>query len=289
MPNKEKSELELIEVKTSAEGATKYLFRLSDGNLIESVILEHENMICACISCQVGCSLDCVFCATAKLGFIRNLSCEEIISQVVHLSNELGIERHDFHFGRILFMGMGEPLLNYDSVTQSAAVINCAQSLGVPDVFLATSVASLDNIRRLARDSPFIKLWISLCATDDDTRARLMPATTRVPIKVLLDAAEYYAETVGFPVRLNYLMIDGVNDSFACAEKLIHLLKNKHLTLQLSRLNPRGQQGLRGSPKKRMHKFAEYCISRGISTIMFESKGARIAAGCGQLAGRRFL
>lgn len=286
MPNIEGSAIDLIEVKTCTDGATKYLCGLNDGNVVESVILEHENMVCACISCQVGCSLGCVFCATAKLGFTRNLNCGEMVGQVLFLSDELQKRGPGRHADRILFMGMGEPLLNYDSVIEAVSLLGTGQHFGSPEVFLATSGIPSDHIRRLARDRPFVRLWVSLCGADDETRVKLMPASLCSPIVTLLDAASYYGETTGLPVRLNYLMLDKVNDSLACARRLVSLLRGKQIVLQLSRLNPGVQLELRCSQEKRTHRFAEYCASRGITTTVFESKGSEIAAGCGQLAGR---
>lgn len=288
MANQEKRVLEVVGAAQSNDGAAKYTYRLLDGQIIESVILKHENMICACISSQVGCPFDCIFCVTGQLGFIRDLSVAEIIGQLTDLENRL-TELHapQTTFNRVLFMGMGEPLLNYEKVVQSALLIHrrhIADTL-LSEVFLATSGILPKKIYELAQDAPFIRLWISLCAADDKLRAELAPAVSFTSIEALLHAGETYAGMTGHPVYVNYLMIDGLTDSFPYAEKLVDLLRGRHFRLQLSRLNPIPKLDLQGSPIKTVYQFAEFTNSRGIPTTVFMSKGTRIMAACGQLSG----
>lgn len=285
MGNKGKDTIELLVSTPSSDGATKYLWRLSDGQNIEGVILKHENMTCACISSQVGCLLDCVFCATARLGFIRNLTPEEITDQVKSINNEFKkLEGSGASLSRILFMGMGEPFLNYEPVVESAKLIRKRLVPNFTEVFLATSGVIPQKIYELAYNAPFIRLWVSLCAVEDVLRARIMPAASSTSIEILLDASEAYAKLTGYPVRVNYIMIDGVSDSFASAEKLIRLLKGKPFELQLSMLNPIPESTLRSSSPETIHQFAEFIDSHGVSTTIFESKGTSIIAACGQLS-----
>ena len=283
---KEKTiKLSLKKTILSPEGATRYLWQLGDGKAIESVILKHEQMTCACISSQVGCPLDCIFCATGQLGFTRDLSVDEIIGQVVSLEKELqkigDIQRS---FDRILFMGMGEPLLNYEPVVQSALSIHSRGNDHHPEIFLATSGKKPERIIELATDTPFVRLWISLCAADDNLRTELMPAASSTSIETLLNTGETYAEIVGHPVRVQYLMIKGRTDLPSCAEKLVELVAGRPFELQLSRLNPILGCSLKASTKSSMHQFAELTVRGGIPTSIFDSKGSDIMAGCGQLS-----
>jgi len=273
--------LELLLATQSEDGAAKYAYRLFDGEVVESVILRHENMTCACISSQVGCPLDCVFCATASIGFTRNLSAEEIKAQVLSLGSELQKAKGwSASFERVLFMGMGEPMLNYEAVVQASLLFR----KGPADVFLATSGNAPERIHELARDAPFIRLWVSLCASDDNLRAMLMPAASSTSITTLLDTAESYAERTGDPVRLSYLMISELTDSLTCAKRLVALLRGRPFQLQLSRINPIPGSSLRGSSNERVREFAEFGNHCGIPTTVFESKGSDILAACGQLS-----
>ena len=181
-------------------------------------------------------------------------------------------------------MGMGEPLLNYKSVVQSALLIYDGAIHSRPEVFLATSGKQTEKIYELAMDVPFVRLWISLCAVDDELRAELMPAASSTSIETLLSAGEAYAKMVGHPVRVHYLMIKGWTDSPSCAGKLIKLLRGKPFELQLSRLNPVPGSPLKDSPIQTTRRFAELTIRGGIPTSIFESKGPSIMAGCGQLS-----
>lgn len=285
MRREKANELSLRKTILSPEGATKYLWCLGDGEAIESVILKHEQMTCACISSQVGCPLDCVFCATGQLGFIRNLSIDEIIDQVVRLESELQ-KIGDIHrsFERVLFMGMGEPLLNHETVVQAARSVHSRGNGHHPEIFLATSGKLPEKIVKLATDAPFVRLWISLCTTDDNLRAKLMPAASSTSIQTLLNAGETYAKIVGHPVRVQYLMIEGRTDLPSCAQKLVELLAGRPFELQLSRLNPILGCSLNASPKRAIHQFAELTILGGLPTSIFDSMGSDIMAGCGQLS-----
>ena len=276
--------LVLVKKINSNEGSTKYLWRLHEGELIESVLLEHENMTCLCISSQVGCPLDCIYCATGQLNFRRNLTTKEIIEQVSKLKNELfRVKKNNLRSCRVLFMGMGEPLLNYISVVESAISIHNAVFDYPMEVFLATSGISVDKISQLAVDAPFIQLWITLCATDNGIRAKLKPKASINTIEDILGAGEAYAEKVGRPTRINYLMIRGLTDTTECAKELGKLLAKKPFKLQLSRLNPVPNSSLEGSSIDNIRKFADLTTQSGVPTSLFISKGINVMAGCGQL------
>ncbi len=285
MDRRETNTLDLVNKTKSLENATKYLWRLRDGKAIESVILEHENMTCACISSQVGCPLDCVYCATGKLDFARSLTVKEITEQVSRLEAELqSTEGENSKLWRVLFMGMGEPLLNYRSVIESAILIHNEAVSDPTEVFLATSGSQPEKINELAVDAPFIKLWITLCAVDDNIRAKLMPAASGSSIKDILRAGEAYAKKIGRPTRINYLMIDGLTDTRHCMEELVMLLAGRPFKLQLSRLNPTPDSSLLTSSTSIIREFADFTTRSSIPTSLFMSKGIDVMAGCGQLA-----
>lgn len=286
MKVKRVNELSLERAEFQSKDATKYLLRLSDRNSIESVILKHEKMTCACVSSQVGCHLNCLFCATGKMGFIRNLTHKEIMGQIEFLAKKLqNIHNCDKFFERILFMGMGEPLSNYKNVIKSVLSIHNKDNKFLPEIFIATTGKYPAKILKLAIDAPFVRLWVSLCAPDDEIRAKLMPKASTTSICTLLNTVEKYANIVHKPVRVGYLMIKGYTDSLSCADKLVKLLKGRPFELQLTKLNLIKRCSLKASSKKIVKQFAEYTSNKGIITTIFDSKGSDIMAACGQLSG----
>ncbi|MHB8645669.1 MAG: 23S rRNA (adenine(2503)-C(2))-methyltransferase RlmN [Thermomicrobiales bacterium] len=274
---------------TSSDGrTTKLLFRTPDGCLIEGVLMQYQERSTACISSQAGCGYGCTFCATGKMGLSRNLSAGEIVAQVVALAR-LSRE-HGEPLTNIVYMGMGEPLANYDQVMRSIAILNEPHCLkfGARRITVST-VGLAPRIRRLADEPWQINLAVSLHQTTDEARSALMPVNLHYPLAELLDAVRYYAAKTHRRVSFEYALIAGVNDTGTVANELSALLKGILCHVNLIPLNPVAEAvGPDGSPLARptresAENFAAMLTARGLPATVRYSRGTDIAAGCGQL------
>ena len=281
----------LHEVTRMASGdgrTTKLLFRTPDACLIEGVLMHYRERSTACISSQAGCAYGCTFCATGKMGLSRNLSAGEIVAQVValaRLSHEQGTP-----LTNIVYMGMGEPLANYDQVMRSIAILNEPHCMKFGARRMTVSTVGLaPRIRRLADEPWQINLAVSLHQTTDEARSALMPVNMHYPIAELLDAVRYYAAKTHRRVSFEYALIAGVNDTGKVANELSALLKGILCHVNLIPLNPVaeavGPDGalLTRPTRERAEAFAAMLIARGIPASVRYSRGTDIAAGCGQL------
>jgi 23S rRNA (adenine2503-C2)-methyltransferase len=271
------NKLWLYNRRNDGNGTYKYLWQLDDGNIIETVFLQHPDKECVCVSTQVGCSKGCKFCATAQSSFIRNLSSEEIVDQVLCTLKDLGKTRID----RILFNGGGEPLDNYNAVADAIDYFR-DNLFKTPQIFLSTC-GIVPQIYRLADEKPFVRLWLSLHAPTNTQREVIMPINSIYPIEELLEAGKYYAVKTCKEVHINYMLIKGFNDSFDDAKQLANLLKNKPFILQISRVNSSNNTGFNSPPLHKILEFGKFLEKLGLKVEYFESKGTDIAAGCGQL------
>ncbi len=283
--NAEALPLQEVKRSESRDGTVKLLIKTADGYKIEAVAIPEGTRLTACLSSQVGCALDCRFCATARLGFKRNLSAGEIIAQLIMLEHAL-----NRHFTNVVMMGMGEPLLNCDAVFKTACLITDPDGFGLSrNHFTISTVGWLKGIFALteavlSQKMPKVKLSISLNALTEEKRRILMPKASRFPINDIIAAARKYAKVSGLPVTLNYLLLSGLNDSLSEAEKLAHWANQYRMKVNLIEYNNIGEAFNRTSPVKR-EAFIKCMKDAGVVVTARTSRGVDIAAACGQLAG----
>jgi 23S rRNA (adenine2503-C2)-methyltransferase len=294
--------LEPVAEQESPSGQTrKVLFRLSDGNTLESVLMLYEERRTACISSQVGCGMACAFCATGQGGLARNLTAGEIVAQVLYFARKLRtdeIERaeatgdqarlEEQPITNVVFMGMGEPLANYAASLQAIETLSDERgyNLGARRVTVST-VGLVPGIRRLAEERLPLNLAVSLHAAEDDLRDRLVPANRRYPLCELLPAVRDYAQKTGRRVTVEYALIDGVNDSVEQARRLAALLRDLLCHVNLIPLNPTPGVVLHPSPRERVDAFRTELERAGIAATVRMRRGIDIEAGCGQLRRRK--
>jgi 23S rRNA (adenine2503-C2)-methyltransferase len=264
----------------SQDGTRKFLWRLDDGEAIESVLIPSGTRRTLCISSQAGCALGCVFCATGLMGFRRNLSPFEIAGQVREVMLRDPAEKPS----NIVFMGMGEPLLNWPAVDVSLTILNHPEGLGIGARHITVStVGILPGMKKLAARPEQFRLAISLHAPTTERRLAIMPIEKKYDLKAVLDAATAFRKRITF----EYVMISGKNDSDQDADALA-TLANKHGALvNLLPLHPGGAPGLEPTPPNRIKNFAGRLQARGVEAVVRRSRGLDIKAACGQLAGQR--
>lgn len=276
--------IENIDILKSSDSTTdKYLWRLCDGNRIESVVIRDRNRITACLSSQAGCKMGCSLCCTGEMGFIRNLSAGEIIDQVIrmkHYLNKSGEEISNF-----VFMGMGEPLDNFDAVSRAIKIMNMEAAIKIGQRKVTVSTCGIiPGIERLSEIYKKVGLAISLNAPDDELRSKLMPINRKYPLKDLLAVAGNYAKVTKRRVTFEYTLIDGVNDSPAQARKLLSIARRVPSKINLIAFNEyRGSRYKRSSDKK-IEAFQKILFDGNITAMLRKSKGTDILAACGQLA-----
>lgn len=275
-------ELILKTERRSKDGSRKILLETSDGQLTESVLIPSKERLTACLSTQLGCKLKCGFCATGTMGFIRNLTPGEIVDQLFHLQN---ITSWNNRITNIVFMGMGEPMLNYDAMITAARLINShlGFNIGARHITVSTS-GIVPGILRFMEEPEQFKLAISLSATTDSVRNRIMPVNKKYPLKELLEAAKKFSHTKGKLVFFEYILLDGVNDSISDAERLAVLLKGIPAKVNLITYNPGGSKdAFSPSSPQVQHAFFERLHQLGVAVTVRMSKGQDIKAACGQL------
>jgi len=286
----EEAEIRLPEIvadRLSDDGSRKWLFRLADGNCIETVFIPEAERGTLCISSQVGCMLNCSFCSTAQQGFNRNLTTGEIIGQLWLAARALGQNcQGERVVSNVVLMGMGEPLLNYDNVVRAIRIMldDFAYGLSRRRVTLSTA-GVVPAIARLREDCD-VSLAVSLHAPDDLLRNELVPLNRKYPIHALLQACREYAGEGRRRVTFEYVLLDGVNDSDAHARRLIRTLEGVPAKVNLIPFNPFPQTRYRRSSEERVDRFFELLNQAGIVTITRRTRGDDIDAACGQLAGR---
>lgn len=271
--------LRLAHRRTAKDGTQKFLFELSDGPKIESVLLENcEGRKTVCVSTQAGCAMACTFCATGSLKCKRNLEVSEIIGQVY------AIARQNTDLSNIVFMGMGEPFNNYENTVKSVRILIAAEGAGFGQRRLTVSTCGLpDGIRRFADEDFQVRLAVSLNSADGNLRSKLMPINRRYPLDALADALRYYIKTTGRRITLEYTMLAGVNDRRSDLEALKRFCAGLNVSVNLIPYNPCGHK-FRPSPTQTIDFFHKALLSEGISTLTRRSRGAAIMAACGQLA-----
>ncbi len=268
-------------VTKTAGGTEKLLVQLSDGNIIECVLLRDGKRITACISTQVGCAMACQFCASGLPGLERNLNAGEIVEQILHIKRRLP---PDEHLTNVVFMGIGEPLINYNNTIKAVRIINAEWGLriGARHITIST-VGIIDGIRRLAREGLQINLAISLHAPSDTIRSKIIPSNKKIGISNIIAAAKEYFSITRRDISFEYILIDGVNTSRQDAESLARLLKGIQCNINLLPLNPVEESNLKPPSKETIMMFCKILEKRGLVVTVRKKKGDDIDAACGQL------
>ncbi|HMK55162.1 MAG TPA: 23S rRNA (adenine(2503)-C(2))-methyltransferase RlmN [Dissulfurispiraceae bacterium] len=275
------SNLALLDRQTSEDGTEKFLFGLEDGETIESVLIPDEDRLTLCISSQVGCAMGCVFCLTGKLGLKRNLYAHEIVDQVISVSRLIFPRR----ITNIVLMGMGEPLANFDNVVEALGRITGWMKISPKRVTLSTS-GIVPKIAELGRKGPKVNLAISLNATTDAVRDRIMPINKTHPIKAVLEACRKFPLPPARRITFEYVMLKDINDSIADAKRLIGLLHGIPAKVNLIPFNPYGGCEYARSDDANVLRFQEILADANLTVIIRKSKGQDILAACGQLKAR---
>jgi 23S rRNA (adenine2503-C2)-methyltransferase len=288
------------------DGTTKFLFRLNDGLMIESVLIPAQESdssegeedepdvsqaldkrLTLCVSTQVGCPLDCKFCATGTMGFLRNLTAGEIVDQVIQAQRLA-----DRRITNLVYMGMGEPLLNYDDVMKSIDIITDDRSLNIGARHITVSTAGYaDRMRQMADEGRKVKLALSLHSLDSEKRTQLMPITRKFGVEALIEALEYYYRKTRRRPTFEYIPFDGYNDTDEDIKRFVKLSKRIPCKVNLIPFHSIAFTGISGlgatlrpTPKEKIERFAQALRKANITVMVRSSSGEDIEAACGQLA-----
>ncbi len=271
----------LAERQVSKDGAEKFLFRLADGRFVETVLIPARMRQTLCLSTQVGCKFGCVFCASGKGGFKRNLRPSEILGQILFLRDRFRIPLTNF-----VFMGMGEPLDNFDNVAQSTLIMNAPEGLGIAARRITVSTAGVvPGIERLKNLKLQVNLSLSLHAATDELRSRLMPINRKYPLADVLRACEDYVRSSGRMMTIEYTLIRGVNDSVSDARRLGAVARRLNAKVNLIPCSEFPASDCRPSLPAQKALFLDALERMEIRATLRRSRGADIQAACGQLAG----
>ena len=274
----------IYSLESKNKDSIKAVLKLKDGNIIEAVLMKYKNgRNTVCVSSQAGCAVKCGFCATGELGLKRNLTSEEIIDQVLYFARLL--KKKGRRVDNVVFMGMGEPFLNYDIVIKAIKILNDKDgfNLGVRHISVSTC-GIIPGIKKFADENLQCNLAVSLHAADGRTRTKLMPVNATYPLVALMRAADDYIEKTNRKVMFEYLLIENVNDSPEDASKLADLMKNNLYHVNLIKYHKTGGRYNHSSESRRL-KFFDLLKKRGVSVTFRVSFGEDILAACGQLGG----
>lgn len=265
--------------ESKLDKSIKYLFHLADGQAVEAVYMEEEKRRTVCLSTMVGCPLACPYCATGAMGFKRNLSAGEIIDQLLLIQNDLGAKATN-----IVFMGMGEPFLNYDNVLKSASILNSELGPEIAARRITISTAGLaPEIRRFAEEGHRFKLAVSLNGTTDVQRNEMVPINRKYPLRDLLSAIQYYTKLSRRQITFEYILIDGFNDSEQDAKRLISLLAQIPCKINVIPYNENEFLPYKSPSEQKLNNFLKHLYRAPFVVTVRRSKGQDIAAACGQL------
>ncbi len=276
------SSLEVALRVRAEDGTAKYAFRTLDKHLIESVFIPHADHTTVCVSSQIGCAFGCAFCATGQGGLVRSLATHEIVEQVVRINREIAPRR----VRNVVFMGMGEPLANYEAVLAAIRLLNHANGLHIGARHITVSTCGLpEQIRRLAREGLQVGLAISLHGATDEVRSQLVPINQKHPLAEVLAAARAFAQMTRRKVAFEYVLVPGLNDTPEQAARLADLTRGLPTMVNLIPQNP-----LEGRAKQNVpaaQAFAERLRARGVEVAIRRSRGAEVLGACGQLRAER--
>ena len=272
--------------QVSSDKTIKSVFELHDGNLVEGVLIPSKSRITACISSQVGCSLSCKFCATGYMERKRNLDAAEIYDQVVHIRNQAEKEFNS-PLTNIVYMGMGEPLLNYNNVLQSVKYITSENGLGMSPKRITVSTAGIAKmIKRLADDKVKFNLALSLHAASDAKRNQIMPINESNSLEALMDSLLYYYSATKNKITFEYIVFDNFNDSIEDAKELWKFCRKIPCKINIIEYNPISEANFKNAKNERLDEFTDFLIDKGLIVNIRRSRGKDIDAACGQLANR---
>ncbi len=271
---------ELVEIyESKLDGTKKFLLKLADGQIVETVFMPYEDRNTICISSQVGCKMGCSFCASTKAGFMRDLTSSEIISQIYLVERYL-----DTTINNIVYMGIGEPLDNYDNVLKSIHLLTDKDGKNISQRSITLSTSGLtDNIRKLANEGLSINLAVSFHYPFDEERSQFMPVNRKHNISDLIRACDYYFDRTGRRVSYEYVLVDGLNDTERHIEKLAELFEGKNIHINLIPLNEIDEFSYKSSRADNIKAFVEKIRKKGLNATLRNKKGADIEGACGQL------
>ena len=270
----------------SYDGTIKILFELHDGKIVEGVLIPSEKRVTACISSQVGCALACSFCATGTLGFTRNLDFDEIYDQVAIIS-KLAVEKLDLKLSNIVYMGMGEPLLNYDNVMKSIDIITSENGLAMSPQRITVSTAGISKmIKQLGDDNIRFNLAISLHTANNNKRNEIMPINKKDSLNDLIEAIKYFHEKTKQRITFEYILFKNYNDSIDDANEFALFCKNFPVKINIIEYNNVVDTPFRRADKSHTEEFIKLLESRNIIVNLRKSRGKDIDAACGQLANK---
>ena len=272
--------LKKVEVQISKiDGTRKYLFALSDGNVVESVLMRYHHGNSVCISSQVGCKMGCRFCASTIGGWTRNLTAAEMLDQIYQIQKDSG-ER----VSNVVVMGTGEPLDNYDSLLRFIRMLSDDKGLNISQRNITVSTCGIvPNIRRLAEDKLQITLALSLHGSNQEKRRSLMPVANKYELHEVLEACDYYFEKTGRRITFEYSLVHGVNDTPEDAKELMGILKDRNCHLNLIPVNPIKERNYEKPDKKSAENFKNKLEKNGINVTIRREMGSDIDGACGQL------
>ena len=275
--------LQVIDEQISKDGSSKFALKLFDDQIIEMVLIPARQRVTVCISSQVGCPLGCVFCATASMGFVRNLLMYELYEQVF-LANQLAQQRHNMRLSNIVIMGMGEPLLNFDPVFKAVQTITSSQGLEMSPSRITLSTAGIpEGIKQLADNNLNIQLAISLHSAEQQKRQTMMPIAKTHHLRELSQAVQYYHRNTQQRITIEYLLLDSVNDDLSDAEKLAVFCRDFPVKVNIIEYNPNSFTKYKQSPESKLKQFVEYLEAKNMLVQVRRSRGKDIEAACGQL------
>lgn len=268
-----------IKLKQENDTTIKYLFELSDGNFIEAVVMKHDYGLSACVSSQIGCNMGCAFCESGRLKKVRNLTSGEMVEQILTIENDAKIR-----LSSVVIMGIGEPFDNYDNVCDFMKIINDPKGLAIGARHITVSTSGLvPKIREFADFPLQINLAVSLHAPNDIIRNKIMPISKVYTLDSLIDAIKYYYSKTNRRVTIEYVMLNGVNDSEECAYELVKLLKGLNVYVNLIPYNETSHLEFTKTNDKNKMKFYDIIRNSGIVVTIRREFGGNIDAACGQL------
>lgn len=278
--------IKLDDQQISSDKTIKCAFEVEPGKIVEGVLIPTTSRTTACISSQVGCSLSCKFCATGRLQLMRNLTAGEIVDQVVYLRNEAE-QRYGQTLSNIVYMGMGEPLLNYKNVLRSTELLTSEEGLGISPRRITVSTAGIAKmIKKLGDDQVKFNLALSLHAANDKKRSEIMEINDSNNLETLQEALEYFHEKTGSRVTFEYIIFKDFNDNLEDAQELASFCKCVPCKINIIEYNPIDDGGFRQADASKVDAFAKYLEDRNLVVNIRRSRGKDIDAACGQLANK---
>lgn len=271
----------------SQDGTVKFAFETHDGHLTESVLIPSGSRATACVSSQIGCKLNCTFCATGKIPFKKNLTQAEIFDQIMTVRNN-AYELYNLSLSNIVYMGMGEPLFNYEEVKASIELIASEKSLGFsPRRVTLSTIGIPEKIKKLADDQVKFNLAVSLHSALDETRTRLIPVNKKHNLESLRKALQYFNKNTGKRITFEYLMLNGINDSITEARALAEYCKNFPVKINLIEYNATDDPAFKKPDPQKLNEFKAFLESKNLVVNVRRSRGEDIDAACGQLSAKK--